>query len=124
MNTLGLVACQAAYTYGEEWLTQVKAYIRSNITFVDDYLKQNLPQIKMLPIEGTYLVWLDCSALGMTADEREQWLWHEAKLWLDGGGIFGKEGEAFERINVACPRATLLQGLEQLKAAVEGLKKD
>ena len=124
LNTLGLVACQAAYTYGEEWLIQVKAYIRSNITFVDDYLKQNLPQIKMLPIEGTYLVWLDCSALGMTADEREQWLWHEAKLWLDGGGIFGKEGEAFERINVACPRATLLQGLEQLKAAVEGLKKD
>ena len=124
LNTLGLVACQAAYTYGEEWLTQVKAYIRSNITFVDDYLNQNLPQIKMLPIEGTYLVWLDCSALGMTADEREQWLWHEAKLWLDGGGIFGKEGEAFERINVACPRATLLQGLEQLKAAVEGLKKD
>ena len=124
LNTLGLVACQAAYTYGEEWLTQVKAYIRSNITFVDEYLKQNLPQIKMLPIEGTYLVWLDCSALGMTADEREQWLWHEAKLWLDGGGIFGKEGEAFERINVACPRATLLQGLEQLKAAVEGLKKD
>lgn len=124
LNTLGLVACQAAYTYGEEWLTQVKAYIRSNITFVDDYLKQNLPQIKMLPNEGTYLVWLDCSALGMTADEREQWLWHEAKLWLDGGGIFGKEGEAFERINVACPRATLLQGLEQLKAAVEGLKKD
>ena len=124
LNTLGLVACQAAYTYGEEWLTHVKAYIRSNITFVDDYLKQNLPQIKMLPIEGTYLLWLDCSALGMTADEREQWLWHEAKLWLDGGGIFGKEGEAFERINVACPRATLLQGLEQLKAAVEGLKKD
>ena len=123
LNTLGLVACQAAYTYGEEWLTQVKAYIRSNITFVDEYLKQNLPQIKMLPIEGTYLVWLDCSALGMTADEREQWLWHEAKLWLDGGGIFGKEGEAFERINVACPRAMLLQGLEQLKAAVDGLKK-
>ena len=124
LNTLGLVACQAAYAYGEEWLTQVKAYLCSNITFVDGYLKQNLPQIKMLPIEGTYLVWLDCSALGMTADEREQWLWHEAKLWLDGGGIFGKEGEAFERINVACPRATLLQGLEQLKAAVEGLKKD
>ena len=122
MNTLGLVACQAAYTYGEEWLTHVKAYIRSNITFVDDYLKQNLPQIKMLPIEGTYLVWLDCSALGMTADEREQWLWHEAKLWLDGGGIFGKEGEAFERINVACPRATLLKGLEQLKAAVAKLQ--
>lgn len=122
LNTLGLVACQAAYTYGEKWLTQVKAYIRSNIAFVDEYLKQNLPQIKMLPIEGTYLVWLDCSALGMTAAEREQWLWHEAKLWLDGGGIFGVEGEPYERINVACPRATLLQGLEQLKAAVAKLQ--
>ena len=122
LNTLGLVACQAAYTYGEEWLTQVKAYIRSNIAFVEQYLAKQLPQIKMLPIEGTYLVWLDCSALGMTAAEREQWLWHEAKLWLDGGGIFGKEGEAFERINVACPRATLLQGLEQLKAAVAKLQ--
>ncbi|MDO5786928.1 MAG: MalY/PatB family protein [Phascolarctobacterium sp.] len=124
LNTLGLVACQAAYTYGEEWLTQVKAYIRSNIAFVEQYLVEQLPQIKMLPIEGTYLVWLDCSALGMTAAEREQWLWHEAKLWLDGGGIFGVEGEPYERINVACPRATLLKGLEQLKAAVEGLKKE
>lgn len=122
LNTLGLVACQTAYTYGEEWLTQVKAYIRSNITFVDQYLKEHLPQIKMLPIEGTYLVWIDCSALGMTAAEREQWLWHEAKLWLDGGGIFGAEGASFERINVACPRATLVQGLEQLKQAVEGLQ--
>ena len=121
LNTLGLVACQAAYTYGEEWLTQVKAYIRSNIAFVEQYLAEQLPQIKMLPIEGTYLVWLDCSALGMTAAEREQWLWHEAKLWLDGGGIFGVEGEPYERINVACQRATLLQGLEQLKAAVAKL---
>ena len=123
LNTLGLVACQAAYTGGEEWLTQIKAYIRSNIAFIKQYLEEQLPQIKMLPIEGTYLVWLDCSALGMTAAEREQWLWHEAKLWLDGSGIFGAEGEAFERINVACPRATLLQGLEQLKGAVEKLPK-
>ena len=75
-----------------------------------------------MPIEGTYhLIWLDCSALGMTAADREQWLLHTAKLWLDGGGIFGPEGAAFERINVACPSATLLQGLEQLKAAVEAL---
>jgi cystathionine beta-lyase len=121
LNTLGLVACEAAYTHGEEWLEQVKAYITANIAFVDEYLKQKLPQIKMLPIEGTYLIWLDCSALGMDAKAREQWLWHDAKLWLDGGGIFGSEGEPFERINVACPRATLLQGLEQLRQAVERL---
>lgn len=121
VNTLGLVACQAAYTYGEDWLQQAKAYIEDNIKFIDAYLKQNLPQIKLLQPEETYLIWLDCSALGLTAAEREQWLWHKAHLWLDGGGIFGKEGEAFERINVACPRALLLQGLEQLKQAVHEL---
>ena len=121
VNTLGLVACQAAYTYGEDCLQHAKAYIENNIKFVDAYLKQNLPQIKLLRPEGTYLIWLDCSALGLTAAEREQWLWHKAHLWLDGGDIFGKEGEAFERINVACPRALLLQGLEQLKQAVHEL---
>lgn len=121
VNTLGLVACEAAYRYGEDWLTQVKSYIEANIRFVDEYLKSNLPQIKLLAPQGTYLIWLDCSALGFTAEDREQWLWHKAKLWLDGGGIFGPEGQAFERINVACPRSTLLQALEQLKKAVSEL---
>ena len=121
VNTLGLVACEAAYRYGEDWLTQVKTYIEANIRFVDEYLKSNLPQIKLLSPQGTYLIWLDCSALGFTAEDREQWLWHKAKLWLDGGGIFGPEGQAFERINVACPRSTLLQALEQLKKAVNEL---
>ena len=121
VNTLGLVACEAAYRYGEDWLNQVKTYIEANIRFVDEYLKTNLPQIKLLAPQGTYLIWLDCSALGLTAEDREQWLWHKAKLWLDGGGIFGPEGQAFERINVACPRSTLLQALEQLKKAVNEL---
>lgn len=121
VNTLGLVACEAAYRYGADWLAQVKTYIEDNIRFVGEYLQQNLPQIKLLAPQGTYLVWLDCSALGMTAEEREQWLWHKAHLWLDGGGIFGPEGQAFERINVACPRSTLEQGLEQLRRAVSEL---
>lgn len=121
VNTLGLVACEAAYRYGEDWLTQVKTYIEANIRFVDAYLKNNLPQIRLLAPQGTYLIWLDCSALGFTAEDREQWLWHKAKLWLDGCGIFGPEGQAFERINVACPRSTLLQALEQLKKAVSEL---
>lgn len=121
VNTLGLVACKAAYRHGRDWLEQVKEYIQGNINFTADYLAQNLPQIKLIRPQGTYLVWLDCSALGLTAREREQWLWHKAHLWLDGGGIFGSEGQAYERINVACPRATLLQGLEQLKAAFDQL---
>lgn len=121
VNTLGLVACEAAYRYGRDWLEQVKEYIQDNIDFTATYLEQNLPQIKLIRPQGTYLVWLDCSELGLSAQEREQWLWHKAHLWLDGGGIFGAEGQAYERINVACPRTTLLQGLEQLKAAVEQL---
>ncbi len=121
VNTLGLVACEAAYRYGRDWLEQVKEYIQDNIDFTAAYLEQNLPQIKLIRPQGTYLAWLDCSELGLNAQEREQWLWHKAHLWLDGGGIFGAEGQAYERINVACPRTTLLQGLEQLKAAVEQL---
>ncbi len=121
VNTLGLVACEAAYRYGRDWLEQVKEYIQDNIDFTAAYLEQNLPQIKLIRPQGTYLVWLDCSELGLSAQEREQWLWHKAHLWLDGGGIFGAEGQAYERINVACPRTTLLQGLEQLKAAAEQL---
>ncbi len=121
VNTLGLVACEAAYRHGREWLEQVKEYIQSNIDFTASYLEQNLPQIKLIRPQGTYLVWLDCSALGLCAQEREEWLWHKAHLWLDGGDIFGSEGQAYERINVACPRATLLQGLEQLKTAVAQL---
>ena len=122
VNTFGLIACQEAYTHGEEWLLQVKNYIQGNIEFVKAYLNQKLPQIKLLQPEGTYLLWLDCSKLGLDAETREKWLWHKAHLWLDGGGIFGSEGQAFERINVACPRATLLQGLEQLKQAVDTLQ--
>lgn len=121
LNTLGLVACEAAYRYGEDWLAQVKAYIEANINFLNTYLAENLPQLKLLAPQGTYLVWLDCSALGLTVEEREQWLLHKAHLWLDGGGIFGPEGQSFKRINVACPRSTLLQGLEQLKRAVDNL---
>lgn len=121
MNTMGLTACQAAYTSGANWLVQVRRYIYDNLLFTKKYLEEQLPQISTCIPEGTYLMWLDCRGLGMPAKEREQWLWHEAKLWLDSGGIFGPEGENFERINVACPRAVLLQGLEQLKRAAQKL---
>lgn len=107
VNTLDLVACQAAYTYGEDWLQQAKAYIEDNIKFIDAYLKQNLPQIKLLQPEGTYLIWLDCSALGLTAAEREQWLWHKAHLWLDGGGIFGKEEKPLNVSTLPAPCAII-----------------
>ncbi len=121
LNGMGLAACRAAYAEGGEWLRQVREYIRGNIAFTKDYLAQYLPQISFKEPQGTYLLWLDCRALGMSAAEREQWLWHKARLWLDSGALFGAEGEAFERLNVACPRVTLRQALERLRAAADEL---
>ena len=121
LNAMGLAACQSAYTYGRSWLTQARRYIYDNLLFTKKYLDEQLPQISAYIPEGTYLMWLDCSRLKMSGSEREKWLWHEAKLWLDSGSIFGPEGDAFERINVACPRATLQQGLERLRQAVQKL---
>ena len=120
-NALGLVAAEAAYAYGGEWLTQAKAYIASNIRFTKEYLKTHLPQIGFTEPEGTYLVWLDFSSLGLGSRAREKWLWEKAKLWLDSGAIFGAEGSDYERINVACPRSLLYKGLEQLRKAVAEL---
>ena len=117
----GLVATQAAYEGGGEWLRQLKQYIYANITFMRRGLEENLPQLKMMPIEGTYLTWVDFRALGMSEEERQDFLLNKAKLWLDSGAMFGKAGEGFERFNVACTRATLEKAMGQLKAAVEGI---
>ncbi|MDE7341640.1 MAG: pyridoxal phosphate-dependent aminotransferase [Lachnospiraceae bacterium] len=121
VNMLGLHACQAAYEGGREWLEQLKEYLKGNLDFVRDYLEENIPQIKLIEPEGTYLVWLDCRELGLSEKELEQFIAQKAKLWLDDGVIFGKAGEGFERVNIACPRATLKEALERLKKAAATL---
>lgn len=118
LNTLGLTASEAAYTGGEEWLDALKIYLQGNIDFLAAYVQQYLPQLTLIQPEGTYLLWLDFRKLGLTEAEREELLLHKAKLWLDSGAIFGKVGEGFERINIACPRATLQKGLDQLRQAI------
>mgnify|MGYP001173957583 FL=1 len=119
---MGLVACEAAYKYGRQWLNELKEYLLDNLNFLRDYLETNIPQIKLIEPEGTYLIWLDCSALGLEDKELEKFIVEKAKLWLDSGYIFGKEGEGFQRINIACPRETLKKALEQLKEAVDEIK--
>lgn len=119
VNMLGLHACQAAYEGGREWLEQLKIYLRENLDFAREYLEKNLPQIKLIEPEGTYLIWLDCRALGLPEEKLEELIVHKAKLWLDSGAIFGKAGEGFERINIACPRATLEKALKRLKEAID-----
>lgn len=121
LNVMGLVAAQAAYTYGEEWLCELREYLEGNLDFVRAFLRDNLPQIKLVEPQGTYLVWLDFHALGLTGAELEKLISEKANLWLDGGFIFGRETEQFQRINIACTRKTLRQALNQLKAAVDGI---
>lgn len=118
LNAVGLAACEAAYRHGEEWYKAVFAYIRENISYTEEFLKQHIPQVKMLRPEGTYLVWMDFRSLGLSNRELEDLIIHKAGLWLDSGAIFGAAGEGFQRINVACPRKTLKTALEKLKAAV------
>ena len=120
VNLMGLVGCQAAYEEGEEWLLQLKEYLYQNLSFVREYLRENLPQIKLIEPEGTYLIWLDFGELGLGRKELEA-LIDQAGLWLDAGAIFGKTGIGFERINIACPRKTLEQAFLQLKKAVDAL---
>lgn len=122
VNLMGLVACEAAYKYGRQWLNELKEYLLDNLNFLRDYLETNIPQIKLIEPEGTYLIWLDCSALGLEDKALEKFIVEKAKLWLDSGYIFGKEGEGFQRINIACPRETLKKALEQLKEAVDEIK--
>lgn len=122
VNMIGLHACQAAYETGREWLEELKVYLKGNLDYARAYLEENLPQIKLIEPEGTYLIWLDCRALGLPEEQLEHLIVHEAKLWLDSGAIFGAVGEGFERINIACPRAVLKEALERLHRAVSGLE--
>ena len=110
----GLVACEAAYRHGDEWLEGVLAYIKANAEFTRAYLQEHLPRIKMTKLEGTYLVWLDFRDYGLTDKELDEKILNQAGLWLDSGAVFGKCGEGFQRINIACPRKTLQQALDRL----------
>jgi cystathionine beta-lyase len=118
---MGIVACQAAYTYGGEWLDQLKSYLAANLNYVRQFLKEQLPQIKLIEPQGTYLIWLDCSALNLSDRQLKELIVNKANLWLDDGYIFGKGGSGFQRINIACPRATLQTAMKQLKGAVDSL---
>ena len=119
LNVMGLTACRAAYEGGAEWLSIVKEYIRGNLDFFREYLKIHLPKLKLIEPEGTYLLWVDASAYGLSNEELEHKILYDCHLWLDMGYVFGKEGEGYLRFNLACPRATLAQGLRQLKAGLE-----
>lgn len=121
LNVMGLVAAKAAYEHGGEWYEAMLKYVGENIAFTKRFLEEKLPNIKLIETEGTYLLWLDFKALGLSELELEDLIIKKAKLWLDSGRIFGTAGKGFQRINAACPRATLTEALERLELAVKNV---
>ena len=115
LNTLGIVACQSAYTQGGAWLEELKAYLEGNIRLVREFLASQLPKIKLVDPQAMYLLWLDFSAYGLPQTELDRRVSEGAKLWLNGGTMFGAGGEGFQRINIACPQAVLTEALERLE---------
>ena len=121
-NVLGLVACEAAYTKGEKWLRDVKAYINENLNkTVKFFNRKGDPRISLLKPEATYLLWFDLRKVGLTDSELNTLISEDAKLWLDPGSIFGKEGEGFVRMNAACPWSYLEQGIHRLDEVIRGV---
>lgn len=118
LGVMGLVACEAAYSKGEEWYRAMLSYVASNIEFTKKYVEENLHGVRMIEHEGTYLVWLDFRGTGLSVEELEELIIYKAKLWLDSGKIFGECGSGFQRINVACPRSILSEALERIRIAM------
>ena len=118
-NVLGMAATISAYNNGADWLDELLLYLEGNVNYVRSFLKENLPQVKLVEPEGTYLIWLDFSEVTDDPKDLEKLIVDEAKLWLDSGVIFGKETALFERINIASPRSLIEQALEQLYIAIK-----
>ena len=121
LNIMGIIACKAAYSHGDEWLTELKAYLTENLNFIRNFIAQKLPQVRLVEPEGTYLVWLDFKALGLSDRELDNMITNKAMLWLDTGEMFGVGGEGFQRINIACPRSILEKAFAQLEQAISNL---
>lgn len=120
-NAFSLTAMEAAFTGGQEWLEQLLAYISGNFDFIASYCAAHIPQIKPNIPDATYLVWLDCRALGLDDEALRDFMIHKAKLGLNEGNTFGRSLSGFMRLNAACPRSVLEQAMKQLQAAVESL---
>lgn len=113
----GIDALTAAYSRGgAEWIDELNVYIAGNYEFMREFVEKNLSDFPIMKLEGTYLVWMDCSALGMKSEDLEQALKSDAKIWLNAGTMYGPGGEGYMRWNIACTRANLEEGLRRFKA--------
>lgn len=119
VNPFGVETLVAAYNDGEEWLEELKCYLSDNYLYMRTFFNKYLPQFPVVKLEGTYLVWVDCSVLNRSSKEIAEILLKAEKLWINEGSMYGEAGEGFIRINIACPRQILIDGLNRLK---RGLK--
>lgn len=122
-NVMGMTAVKAVYTKGDAWVKELVEYIDGNKEYMKEFVKANFPKAQFVEPEGTYLIWIDFSGYGFTDEELEHVMVEEAKLWLDCGKVFGPATAQFERFNIACPRATVVQAMEQLKQAMDSHQK-
>lgn len=113
VNPFGVAATIAAYNEGEEWLNQLVDYLHGNYEAMAEFCRRELPEFPITRLEGTYLVWMDCSSLGMPSDALEHALLEDARLWLNAGTMYGAEGKGYMRWNIACPRSVMLDGLNR-----------
>ena len=120
-NCFSLVATEAAYRHGEEWLEQLLEYLEGNVDLVKDYCDKYIPKIKPNRPEGTYLIWIDCRELGMDKDQLTKFMIDEVKVAFNAGHAFGVEGEGYIRMNIACPRSIVQEVLDRLKTAIDKL---
>lgn len=121
VNPFGVEALMAAYEYGEEWLEALKRYLSDNYVYLKAYFGERLPQFPVTELEGTYLVWVNCSVLGRTSEAIAERLLEQEKIRVNAGSMYGAAGEGFIRINIACPRRALADGLERLERGLSRL---
>ncbi|KAB2334703.1 pyridoxal phosphate-dependent aminotransferase [Cytobacillus depressus] len=117
LPTFGSIGMEAAYQFGEDWLDELLTYVHENVQTAKSFIQEHVPTIKVMEPEGTYLLWLDCRELGLDDQEIKERLLYKGKLALEPGTKYGTGGEGFVRMNIACPREILLDGLERLKKA-------
>ncbi|MCF2132579.1 pyridoxal phosphate-dependent aminotransferase, partial [Strepomyces sp. STD 3.1] len=118
LNTFGIIALQAAYNYGEEWLEELLPYLKENINTVHEFIQKEIPDIELIYPEGTYLAWIDCRETGFSDEELKERLLHKGHLALEAGPKYGTQGEGFVRVNLGCSKETVLEGLKRLKIAL------
>ena len=119
VNPFGVIATIAAYNEGGEWLDAFRKYLRGNYEYLCHFFAERLPQYPVLPLEGTYLVWIDCRALSIGSDATTLHLQEQQKLMVNSGTMYGPGGEGFIRLNIACPRTLLADGLERMARVLE-----